>query len=450
MLPRLPIGRIVAADPPKLGIRHTMKAVAALPTTQQILSVSTPPSCSYHHQTNASSASISLQEAPNSTLLLHHPHDTPVQQLLLEAPKKKTKQEPILLLRGDELHVSPQGVARSAYQLVGTYASPLMIEEEYEVSACYKSFRLCPDPTYLNGNAETYSNKTKIRIQEIDTRSAGTGGTTWEASIVMSLYFATHPHELRGNVVELGSGVGLGGILLSHATHHQNKITFTDGNAQILAQCQENINQIMGMKNSDVNDKKNKSIMEVKKLDWYEVLDPCERDQKQQPRQGYQTVIACDCAYRLQDAQALSETLKALLAKNGSGNMGNAIHLFGPYNRVAFHEVIDLLGSDDSLDVHVDWIEMKRFRLQANPPPAVVDKSSDTDNSPSSSFINHPYYDHSGMKDQNYDGWKVRNELKFASQSTSKFLHVVAKYRPPTDTDGGNRRQRSTSLSDID
>eukprot|EP00957_Ditylum_brightwellii_P149165 11359610-Ditylum_brightwellii.AAC.1 len=43
--------------------------------------------------------------------------------------------------------------------------------------------------------------------------SAGTGSMTWESSIAMALFFSENPDLLRGHVIELGSGVGLGGIL---------------------------------------------------------------------------------------------------------------------------------------------------------------------------------------------------------------------------------------------
>ena len=55
-----------------------------------------------------------------------------------------------------------------------------------------------------------------LHFQEIDEGvlgSAGTGVTTWEISIAMALFFSFNPTLMAGNMLELGSGIGLGGIL---------------------------------------------------------------------------------------------------------------------------------------------------------------------------------------------------------------------------------------------
>lgn len=98
-----------------------------------------------------------------------------------------------------------------------------------------------------------------VHIDEIDQGvfgSAGTGATTWEASIAMPLYFESHLDELQGDVLELGSGVGLGAIMTQSvveamvnreqlffggAQNVVTSVTLSDVNAEVLRQCERNL-----------------------------------------------------------------------------------------------------------------------------------------------------------------------------------------------------------------
>ena len=166
----------------------------------------------------------------------------------------------------------------------------------------------------------------RVDIQEIDEGvfgSAGTGATTWESSLVMSLFFADHPDLLRGSLLELGCGIGVGSIL-SHlgplVKHHDiplQSVTLTDGNDKCLQQCRQNIHQAWKSLSSLFPEKENPPEIQVRKLDWNEDLDTS-------MLQKYDTIIACDVCYLYPDITPLVSTIRKLLRKNGN------CHLFGP------------------------------------------------------------------------------------------------------------------------
>ena len=71
----------------------------------------------------------------------------------------------------------------------------------------------------------------------------------------MGLYFTQHPNELHGNILELGSGVGLGGCMLSliinntmSSSHDDERkeeksssMTLTDVNDDVLHMLRQNV-----------------------------------------------------------------------------------------------------------------------------------------------------------------------------------------------------------------
>lgn len=378
----------------------------------------------------------------------HHPSPNHPRTLLSLPPSKMKPDPPLLLLKGDELHVSPQGVARSCYQLCGpscATTAKTSIEERYNLCDSTKSF-------VVRTPVDNAISTAIIDIQEIDTRRAGTGGTTWEASIAMALFFASQPHQLRGKVVELGSGVGLGGILLHHLVSSSSSvhtsITLTDGNDQVLEQCRANVSR------------QGPSTLKTTKLDWNDIVQANSNlnDLDDAPSTNcYQTVLACDCAYRTQDVSGLAQTLKALLSKqdNNNGNSScnkNLIHLFGPYNRAAYHEVIQWMENDPELDVQVDWIELQRFRLQAS---ATTTPSSTNSNSQEKKGWPAAMMDATSVTDPFLlpppSRYGLEDELKQASQSRTKFLHVTASYKKRQSLQDDNvSKQPSPSMTDID
>ena len=90
------------------------------------------------------------------------------------------------------------------------------------------------DKTPSNKQADLFS----FHLQEINNgiqEGAGTGSMTWDSSVTMSLYFTENPHELKDNVLELGSGVGLGAMMTKVASELSSNsdnvsVTCTDVN----------------------------------------------------------------------------------------------------------------------------------------------------------------------------------------------------------------------------
>lgn len=395
------------------------------------------------------------------------------------------QQPPMLLLTGDELHVSNEGVARSHYTLcipsqtnqsqekgsstkkratsASSSSSTWTIEEDYCLEESFKTFVL----RERNLFGSTTSATTRLEIQEMDTREVGTGGCTWEASLGMALYFAAHPEQLRGRVLELGSGVGLGGIMVHHVTHGQNEMVLTDGNDQILEQCQANIDRRQNNDESNTQNSNNEANdkLRVQKVDWNDALlhgQPCSNDTSDQ-HQKYNTVLACDCAYRKGDVPALAATLKSMLLlptnENENSESDNKMHLFGPYNRGAYLSLIEFLEQDESLDVQSEWVELNRYRLAVHDDDhqsaqrqqdARTTGDSKSLRQDATSVSQHPYNGHHPAHNNAYNqtDQQLEEELREASQSRTKFLHVSASFRKEKGKD--TQTVSNTPLSDID
>jgi hypothetical protein len=342
-----------------------------------------------------------------------------------------------LMIEYDEFYVSDDGIARTFYELHATGSTkkpPFAIEERYDLKQAKKTFVLrkpAPDENSPHSSNEDQDAQpevlsrnslgavdlgkviTSVHIQEIDQGvfgSAGTGATTWEASLAMALYFGTQRHQLSGNVVELGCGVGVGSILnilastLDHRERsHVKSVTLTDGNDEVLQQCRSNVHQALaGVPPST------RPPISIKNLEWKEAFESQDRCSDILGGAKYKTVIACDCAYRHQAIKPLSETLASILQPEGT------IHMFGPYNRSAFLETCRYLSRELNLDVTLEWVEINRYRLK---PASEIEGS----------------------------GWSEKDDGSFASQCAAKFLHVIAHHK----RDSSNHKA-DESLFDID
>lgn len=334
-----------------------------------------------------------------------------------------------LLLEGDEFCISEDGISRTYYELKSwaeddaSAAMPVSLEEKYDLNSALKTFVVRRGHSSNRFNTRTQnvamlgSPLSVFELQEIDQgvlRSAGTGATTWESSIAMSLFFSSNPNMLRGDIIELGSGVGLAGLLGQIMTPTAslpaiNSLTLTDVNAQVLEQCQRNLDQVSltGLPT------------QVEKLDWYDVVNKKESDSVKK----YDTVLASDCCYRYSDVAALTSTMTSLCRKDEHSR----IHVFGPYNRAALHELVNQLRNDCGMNVEMNWIEMSRYRL--------LPQESKQHTATGSRFLD---VDH--------------DECPFASRNIAKFLHITAWHRTSMETNGCKVQSgvNERSLSDID
>ena len=219
-----------------------------------------------------------------------------------------------------------------------TTNNSLAIEEIYDIGRARKGFVIRETMEGATGadalRRDVHFDEVKtpisLLLQEIshegERNGAGTGSRTWESSIAMSAYFASHPELMFGNVIEIGSGVGLGGILsflfrsLSSSTRPFHSMTLSDCKLQVLDHCNGNVQSFLKSYPSY-------SSISVAELDCYDILKGTRGASKH--AQNYDTVVACDCAYDYTDITALIGTLKSLLRKEKTSKA----HIFGPTSR---------------------------------------------------------------------------------------------------------------------
>lgn len=241
----------------------------------------------------------------------------------------------------------------------------------------------------------------------------------------MGLYFTQHPNELHGNILELGSGVGLGGCILSLVINNtmsnshddemkeerSNRMTLTDINDNVLHMLRQNVTNTLYTTDG----------IFIQKLDWFDYLDSSiqrRTDESDTDVEG-DTIIASDCAYLHQQVVPLSNTISRLLSKKGNSSK---LHMFAPYNRGVVYEVIDELERRD-MHVLVDEIELSKYRIKQN----IIDHNA-------SSVWNNS-----------------RSLLKEASYCGSKFLHIIAWHKTEEDIyEERRRRNEDHSMDDID
>lgn len=178
-----------------------------------------------------------------------------------------------------------------------------------------------------------------------------------------------------------------------------------------MEQCRENIKRICGLGTNSLH---------VSRLDWYDFLDDANNHDSW--KEGFDTVIACDCAYLYPDIAALTKTLKAVLRRTGSSRC----IVWGPSHRGGLQSLLQLLRE---LCYHVDVreIDMKRYRLDAFVP--------DLDPLGTMGFLE--AITEEGRHQQHYQGF---------SETTSTYLFVTLSLRMEQDDDG----DLAASMSDID
>ncbi|KAH6917094.1 putative methyltransferase-domain-containing protein [Coprinopsis sp. MPI-PUGE-AT-0042] len=112
------------------------------------------------------------------------------------------------------------------------------------------------------------------RATLLESRNTIEGGTTglrtWTASFALAQYLVDHPDLVAGQrVLELGSGIGFLGIVLSAIQAHNTetgRLWMTDVDETVLASCQANINL-------PCNVHLGQNEIHTRRLDWHDALD---------------------------------------------------------------------------------------------------------------------------------------------------------------------------------
>mmetsp|Transcript_47964 Transcript_47964/g.58079 ORF Transcript_47964/g.58079 Transcript_47964/m.58079 type:complete len:358 (+) Transcript_47964:31-1104(+) len=212
-------------------------------------------------------------------------------------------------------------------------------------------------------------------MTEFEDGGPGTGGNAWDSALAMALFFAARPDLLRGRCLELGSGVGLGGIMSTIAAgiaerdgkddtpsssssdeaHRppsaQTSLTLTDSNLSVLAKCIQNA-------------KRARLTPHITQLNWYDRKIPHDE------LHSYDTVLASDCAYLYPDVKPLARTMAYLLATQEEG--GRVCH-FGPYQRDAVRDLQTELERRYRMEVDLGLMEMDVFVME----PVLVEEGDE-------------------------------------------------------------------------
>ena len=192
------------------------------------------------------------------------------------------------------------------------------------------------------------------------------GGSSWDASIAMSLFFASRPELLNENILELGSGIGIGGLLsiisafqslsLSDTAQENNNmksLTLTDKYESLLNQCVTNIQKISNrLKSSNINLGIDCNVQEV---DWYDNIP-------NNLKHEFQTIIAADCAYLYPDVKPLAHTIASLLSPKSVEE--GKVFIFGPYQRSALRDLQTILEDRYRMDVTLALMEMEVMDIE--------------------------------------------------------------------------------------
>ena len=160
-------------------------------------------------------------------------------------------------------------------------------------------------PISLRGHAE-YTNSTGMAI--------------WKGSEVLAQYLSSHPVCVRGKrVLEMGSGLGLCGLL----THHlgASHVCVTDGDVKVLDQLRDNVAR-------NITTQTSTATIVCPQLVWGKdngLEDFVEK------HGTYDVILAADCLYIPHSVEPFFQTVQRLLAPNGLLLVCKACSSAAPY-----------------------------------------------------------------------------------------------------------------------
>ena len=153
--------------------------------------------------------------------------------------------------------------------------------------------------------------KISIELDGYESKSnityCSTGLTMWKAAEFLCDHLVKQPSILDSkNILELGSGLGLCGILSEHLTDEKASIHMTDGDTDTLAHLRSNIQKNLG----------NSSSIECHQLLWSK--ENAETYLKHTAgNTKFDVILASDIIYNACVVDPMWETVKVLLADNG-------------------------------------------------------------------------------------------------------------------------------------
>lgn len=131
--------------------------------------------------------------------------------------------------------------------------------------------------------------------RDVIAANGGTGHRTWEAALALCNWVAQNANTIKPNVLELGAGTGLTGLVAAQLPQTQ-QVFLTDGDPQVVQQLQENI---------ELNDMQTKC--KAHKLYW-------EQDSMRDSVDGNWTILAADVTYDKEMIPPLLTSIKHHIA----------------------------------------------------------------------------------------------------------------------------------------
>lgn len=229
-------------------------------------------------------------------------------------------------------------------------------------------------------------------LKEDEDDMDGLGGTVWESSYAMALYCMAHPDIIKGKGLEVGCGVGVGGILsiigaglasgsteevasnayqsiediantpvqsenddeqlVAPVPRHLSKIIMTDSHQNILKVCMDNLQSSAFPV----------SKAEISMLDWKGRVPNEMKD-------AFDFIIGCDCAYYFPLVNPLARTVAYTLksspydrSDNQQFVRGNFLHI-GPAHRESISDLKTKLSRGYRMETRMKEIVLERVDL---------------------------------------------------------------------------------------
>ena len=161
----------------------------------------------------------------------------------------------------------------------------------------YRVFRFPHQPQALSLREDTFG-------------ACGFGHRVWEAGVALAIWLSLNPSMTKGRrVLELGSGVGIGGI--AAALQQPESVTLSDVDGPDAPLLLENLR---------ANAAANRVAAATRALDWHDCLQ-----EQGAPEEVYDVVLASDCIYYPSDAAALAAALRRHLRPGGIAVLFNRV-----------------------------------------------------------------------------------------------------------------------------
>ncbi|XP_004140186.1 protein N-lysine methyltransferase METTL21A isoform X1 [Cucumis sativus] len=176
---------------------------------------------------------------------------------------------------------------------------------------------VCLDPSFFMNNDYQLTTFTfgsheieLFCLQSASTDFDLTGQLVWPGALLMNNYLSQHAHLLQGcSIIELGSGVGITGILCSKFCH---KVVLTDHNEEVLKILKKNIEL-----HASPESLGNSAELAAEKLEWgnsdqiTQVMD--------KHSGGFDLILGADICFQQSSVPLLFKTAERLLQVRGRG-----------------------------------------------------------------------------------------------------------------------------------